>query len=131
MRMTRSMMVVSAAFFVFQAAPAQAEAGLPFSFCTQASCACGTTACSCGQVCNLNSGSCMSGQAGFCSSDAQCAASCNSFICEGNVCVVGTRPDAGTTPTPPPGGCSAAGQGSAVLALLFGLRRRATASFRS
>ncbi len=113
------------------ASTAWSEAGLPLSFCGQASCACGTSTCTCGQVCNFNGGSCMSGQAGFCSSDAQCAATCNSFICEGNVCVVGVRPDGGTpdggtTQTEPAGcGCGAVGGGSGTLVLmLLGLLRR-------
>jgi MYXO-CTERM domain-containing protein len=78
------------------AAPVLAEAGLPNSFCGQQSCSCGTATCSCGQVCNLNLQRCDPAQSGFCSSDGDCAASCDAFICEGNVCTRGTRADAGT-----------------------------------
>ncbi len=119
---------------------ALAEAGLPNTFCGQSSCACGTATCGCGQVCNLNQQQCMGAQAGFCSSDGDCAASCGSFICEGNVCTPGTRadsgassplpPDAGTKPggeVPPARGCAAAPGallwlGAAVL--VASLRRR-------
>jgi hypothetical protein len=115
--------------------PAWAEAGLPLSFCTQASCGCGASTCVCGETCNFNQQTCQSSQASFCSSDSNCAAACDSFICEGNVCVRGRRPDAGSTAQPDGGpstsvptqgcGCSSGGEGLA-LALAALVRRRAT-----
>ena len=115
-------------FVVLMASPVLAEAGLPFNFCGEASCACGTATCGCGQVCNGQS-QCASAQAGFCTSDAQCAANCGSFICSGNVCVTGTRdagvPDAGTATTMPPQGCSVSPVlGLSALAVLVLARRR-------
>lgn len=114
--------------------PALAEAGLPFSFCGEASCACGAATCTCGQVCNFNQQTCMSPQAGFCTSDEGCAASCNNFICEGNTCVPGMRTDGGVssgsdagpipTPTPPASGCDATGAAPALLLFALALRRR-------
>lgn len=81
---------------IVSAAPVLAEAGLPNSFCAQQSCSCGTATCTCGQVCNLNQQRCDPAQTGFCTSDGDCAASCDHFICEGNVCTRGTR-DAGSS----------------------------------
>ena len=115
-------------FVVLVAFPVLAEAGLPFSFCGEASCACGTATCGCGQVCNGQS-QCTSAQAGFCTSDSQCAANCGTFICSGNVCVTGTRdagvPDGGVAPTMPQQGCSVSPLlGLSALAALI-VRRRA------
>lgn len=115
------------------AAPVLAEAGLPNSFCTQQSCSCGAATCSCGQVCNLNQQTCASAQSGFCASDGDCAASCDDFICEGNVCTRGVRSDAGAvdgglpgaTPGGPGCGCTSGAGALAVGALLLvGATRR-------
>lgn len=114
---------------VLSAGPAFAEAGLPNSWCGEASCSCGAATCGCGQVCNLNQQRCDPAQTGFCGSDAQCAGSCDTFICEMNVCVKGAR-DGGTTVADggtgggganPPGGCSstAGPLGAALLVLLL------------
>jgi hypothetical protein len=118
---------------VLTAAPAFAEAGLPNSWCGEASCSCGAATCGCGQVCNLNQQRCDPAQTGFCGSDAQCAGSCDKFICEMNVCVRGAR-DGGSVPdgggngggSNPPGGCSSAAGplGAALLALLIRLTKR-------
>jgi hypothetical protein len=132
---------------VVLSSPAWAEAGLPSSFCTQASCGCGASTCVCGETCQFNQQTCLSSQASFCSSDANCAAGCDSFICEGNVCVRGRRPDSGSALEPDAGhdgvdggvgasvqpqgcGCSAGGEGL-VLALAALVRRRSTTGRQS
>lgn len=121
---------------VVHAFAAQAEAGLPWTFCTQNSCTCGTSTCSCGQVCNYGGAQggtqCLSAQAGFCTADSQCAASCDQFICEGNVCVKGVRPDAGHCGTTPvPFGCSSAsGLFTVLSAVWLAVRRRAPTARR-
>jgi uncharacterized protein (TIGR03382 family) len=119
---------------VLAAPTALAEAGLPLTFCREPTCACGTATCTCGQVCNLNQQLCLPTTAGFCTSDTQCAASCDSFVCQGNVCVRGARPDSGTPDAgqpdggtlPPRGcGCSTGAEALAPLALTaFAFRRR-------
>lgn len=88
------------------ALPAFAEAGLPYRFCAEPTCACQTSTCVCGQACN--SGTCEAAQAAYCGSDAMCAGSCGSFICENNVCVEGLRTDGGDGIQRPPmsGGCT-------------------------
>jgi hypothetical protein len=139
--MTKTSILFATFIAIFHSVPALAEAGLPYSFCGQQSCACGAATCGCGQVCNLNQQRCESAQIGFCSSDSACAASCDRFICEMNVCVRGTRDggsstalDSGTmsgtdsgvptSPKMPPtsGGCTSIPSLIAIVAIA--LRRR-------
>ncbi len=95
---------------VLSTSAAFAEAGLPLmTFCGQQSCTCGAQTCTCGQWCNPNSGTCAAAQTGFCSSDSACVATCDNFICEGNVCVKGFR-DGGAGGA---GGSGGTGGGSA------------------
>lgn len=103
---------------------AGAEAGSPYQFCGETSCACQMTTCTCGQACNHATGRCEAAQAAYCGSDAMCAASCGSFICEGNVCVEGLRTDGGDGTQRPAnaGGCASAPELLAVLAAAL-LRR--------
>ena len=112
-------------FALFTALPAAAEAGSPLMWCGTDGCSCRQTTCSCGQVCNQSTGACQSAQSGYCASDASCAATCDSFICEGNICVKGVRTDGGggTTTPAPSGGCSSTGMFGVGLGLLVGMRR--------
>ncbi len=104
---------LSVALITLAAAPCFAEAGLSSSFCTELSCGCGAAWCTCGQVCNLPQQRCEPAQAGFCRQDSDCAGtgSCDRFVCEGNVCVRGSRDagsadvDGGSGPSTPAGGC--------------------------
>lgn len=124
----RSIMRIGLLVVMLVAGSAFAEAGLPYQFCGEASCACQATTCGCGQACNLNSGTCESAQAAYCGSDAMCAGSCGSFVCEGNVCVEGMRTDGGDGTQRPPmsGGCASAPGLLAMLAVAL-LRRRQSA----
>ena len=111
------------------------------TFCGEQSCPCPGAACTCGQVCDRTQGRCVSSQAGFCTADGACAASCNSFICEGNICVPGMRTDGGggsgydagadpvDNPPRPPTGCSCDASGGPLalaLGVLLSLARRKT-----
>ncbi|MDP2272612.1 MAG: hypothetical protein Q8N23_24625 [Archangium sp.] len=112
-----------------------AEAGLPsYDLCTSPPCACGVSACACGELCA--SGQCRPAQMGYCASDSQCGSgTCGTFVCNFNVCVAsdgGVRPDAGASmPTDagtgssnPPGGCSTAPVALVALAAVVVKRRR-------
>lgn len=84
-----------------------AEAGYPsFDLCRDASCPCDGQMCGCGQVCKFAgqaTRACVASTARFCSTNADCALSCGSFVCEFNQCITGTLPDGGANaPMPAP-----------------------------
>ena len=112
-----------------------AEAGLPPAPCDKSSCACGANTCVCGEPCSGST--CQPSTARFCSTDAACALSCASFVCDNNKCVMGMLPDGGAntpvppmvmpvTPMTPLRGCGCnTGVGPALLFALLALRPRA------